>query len=69
MTSSEVSSRGIGNNLGYVLVYTALKVVMTSIFVWGLLERRDWTVLRMGWDSLSVLVLCVLGIVGFYFVQ
>jgi cation:H+ antiporter len=50
-------------------VYTALKAVMTSIFVWGLLERRDWTVLRMGWDSLSVLVLCVLGIVGFYFLQ
>lgn len=42
---------------------------MTSIFVWALLERRDWTVLRMGWDSLSVLVLGVLGIVGFYFVQ
>jgi cation:H+ antiporter len=52
------------------IIYAAgLGVVMTSIFIWGLLERKDWTILRMGWDSLSVLVLCVLGIVGFYFLQ
>ena len=46
-----------------------LGILVTCIFIWGLLERRDWTVLRMGWDSLSVLILCFLGIIGFYFLQ
>lgn len=33
-----------------------LSVLVTAIFLIGLLERRDRTVLRMGWDSLAVLV-------------
>lgn len=46
-----------------------LGILVTCIFIWGLLERRDWTVLRLGWDSLTVLILCLLGITGFYFLQ
>lgn len=52
------------------IVYAGgLGVLMTCILILGLLERRDWTILRMGWDSLSVLVLCLLGITGFYFLR
>ena len=50
------------------IVYAAgLGILMTGIFIWGLLERRDWTVFRMGWDSLTVLILGLFGIIGFYF--
>jgi cation:H+ antiporter len=44
----------------------ALGVVVTSIFLLGLLERRDRTVLRMGVDSLAVLVIYVSGLAGLY---
>lgn len=41
-------------------------MVVTCIFLLGLLERRDKTVLRMGVDSLSVLLVYGCGLVGLY---
>jgi len=38
----------------------ALGMVVTLVYLWGLLERQDRTYLRMGWDSLAVTLL-VLG--------
>lgn len=38
-----------------------LGILVTCIYLWGLLERRDRTVLRMGWDSAAVLVVTVAG--------
>lgn len=43
--------------------------VVTCVFLWGLLERRDRTILGMGVDSALVLVLYFGGLVVFYFVQ
>jgi cation:H+ antiporter len=48
------------------LFAAALGMVVTCIFLLGLLERRDRTVLGMGVDSLAVLVVYVVGLVGLY---
>lgn len=44
----------------------ALGMIVTSIFLLGLLERRDRTILRMGVDSLAVLVVYVAGLAALY---
>ncbi|WP_235935020.1 sodium:calcium antiporter [Candidatus Laterigemmans baculatus] len=41
----------------------ALGIMTTSIYLWGVLERRDRTVFGMGIDSAVVLVLYVVGLV------
>ncbi|MGE0370679.1 MAG: sodium:calcium antiporter [Gammaproteobacteria bacterium] len=39
-----------------------LGLVLTTIFMVGVVERRDRTVLRMGWDSLAALVFYIAGL-------
>lgn len=46
-----------------------LGLVVTCIFLIGLLERRDRTVLGMGVDSLAVLITYLIGLGGLYYVQ
>jgi cation:H+ antiporter len=43
---------------------TALGIVLTVVYLWGLITRPHRQVARMGLDSLAVLVLYALGIVG-----
>ena len=43
-----------------------LTVVLTGLFMIGLIERRDRTVLRMGVDSLAVLLVYVAGLAMLY---
>jgi len=43
---------------------TALGMVLTVVYLWGLVTRPNRVVLRMGLDSISVLVLYVGGIAG-----
>ena len=38
-----------------------LGIVVTLVYLWGLLEREDRTLLRMGWDSAAVVVLVLVG--------
>lgn len=45
----------------------ALGIVATGLYLWGLLERRDRTVMSFGQDSLLVLLTYVAGMVVFYF--
>ncbi|QEG33369.1 sodium:calcium antiporter [Bythopirellula goksoeyrii] len=45
----------------------ALGIMATSIYLWGILERRDRTILGMGQDSFVILCLYFLGIGFFYF--
>jgi cation:H+ antiporter len=46
--------------LGRVGAFSAfgalLGLILTALFMAGLVERRDRTVFRMGWDSLAALV-------------
>jgi cation:H+ antiporter len=44
----------------------AIGMVVTAIFLLGLLERRDRTILGMGMDSAGVLLVYGFGIVGLY---
>ena len=46
-----------------------LGVLVTAVYLWGLLERRDRTVLHMGWDSVAVLVLTATGTVVLYLLE
>lgn len=43
-----------------------LALVLTAIFLVGMLERRDRTVMRMGWDSLGALACYAGGVIVLY---
>lgn len=45
---------------------TALGIVLTSIYLWGILERRDRTILGMGYDS-ALILLFYFGGMGLYY--
>ena len=47
----------------------ALAMIVTCIFLLGMLERRDRTVLGMGIDSLLVLIIYVAGLGGLYYLR
>jgi cation:H+ antiporter len=47
----------------------ALGIAVTCLYLWGLLERRDKTVLGMGIDSVAVLVLYVGGLIVLYIIR
>jgi cation:H+ antiporter len=45
---------------------TSLAALLTAIYIWGLIARPQHRILRMGVDSLLVVVAYVLGIVGLF---
>ena len=47
---------------GFSAFGALMGLVLTAIFMAGVIERRDRTVLRMGWDSLAALFFYSLGI-------
>ena len=58
------------NELGrFEVVSALLGASLTGVFLVGLLERRDPTIMRMGYDSLAVIVLFCGGLVLLYAVQ
>lgn len=46
-----------------------LGIVMTCIYLWGVLERRDRTVWNFGIDSALVLIVYAAGLVTLYFIR
>lgn len=50
-------------------VATLLGIVLTCFYLLGLLERKDRTIFRMGYDSLAVIVTYGGGLVLLYFLQ
>ncbi|WP_153557500.1 sodium:calcium antiporter [Roseimaritima sediminicola] len=44
----------------------AMGIITTSLYLWGILERRDRTILGMGQDSLAVLVVYILGLAVYW---
>ena len=51
------------------LFAATIGLVVTCIYLLGLLERRDRTLLRMGYDSVAVLVAYTSGLIGLYFLK
>jgi len=49
------------------LLMGGLSIVMTALYLWGLLERRDRSILRMGVDSGWVLIAYAIGLGVLYF--
>ena len=47
-------------------VAALMGIIMTGILLLGLLERRDWTILRMGYDSAAMLVVFAGGLILLY---
>jgi cation:H+ antiporter len=55
------------NEVGrFALVATLLGIVVTTLYMAGLVERRDRTLLRMGYDSLAVLATYLGGVFLLY---
>jgi cation:H+ antiporter len=50
----------------FEIVASLLALIITGIFVVGLLERKDKTVLRMGYDSLAALLIYASGLLILY---
>jgi cation:H+ antiporter len=44
----------------------AVAAVMTCVYLWGLMERADRTILRIGWDSALALVIYLTGVAVLY---
>jgi cation:H+ antiporter len=51
-----------------VLFLSALGILVTAAYIWGLLERRDKTFLRMGIDSFVVILIEIGGLFVLYFI-
>lgn len=55
-------------HVGDALVFVcAIGAIMTSIYLWGLLERQDRTVFGIGWDSAAAVVVYFGGMAVLYF--
>lgn len=52
-----------------VVFVAVVGAVMTCIYLWGLMEREDRTVLGVGWDSAAAVLVYVGGMTVLYFVQ
>ncbi|REJ79677.1 MAG: sodium:calcium antiporter, partial [Planctomycetota bacterium] len=53
---------------GSAILLASLGIIMTSLYLWGLLERRDKSVFGMGVDSWWVLIAYVAGLTLLYFI-
>jgi cation:H+ antiporter len=50
----------------FEMVAALLGIILTAIYLIGLLERRDRTILRMGYDSLAAILLYTAGVAVLY---
>lgn len=50
----------------FAAVGALIAIVLTALFLAGMIERRDRTVLRMGWDSLAAVAAYVAGLSVLY---
>jgi cation:H+ antiporter len=57
-----------GVEMSVVFVAT-IGMLMTCIYLWGLMERENRTVLRVGWDSAAISLVYVGGMTVLYFTQ
>lgn len=58
------------NDVGPIAIVSALMgILLTAVYVAGIIERRNRTILRMGWDSAIVLVVYILGMIAIYSIR
>jgi cation:H+ antiporter len=62
--------KAVINEVGAFSAFASLiAITVTAIFIVGLAERRNRTILRMGYDSLAVLIVYLTGLVVLYFLR
>jgi cation:H+ antiporter len=54
---------------GPVVFVAAIGAGMTCLYVWGLVERQNRAVLRMGWDSVAAVLLYSGGMTVLWFLR
>jgi cation:H+ antiporter len=59
----------IENTEGSVVFVASIGAIMTSIYLWGLMERENRTVLGVGWDSAAALLVYLGGMAVLYFMR
>lgn len=59
----------LGQAGDFEMIATLLAILLTSIYLVGLLERRDRTFWRMGYPSLAVIVTYAAGVTALYFIN
>jgi cation:H+ antiporter len=52
-----------------VVFVAAIGAIMTSIYLWGMLERRDRTILKVGIDSAAAVIVYLGGMTLLYFLE
>lgn len=50
-----------------IVFVAAIGAIMTSIYLWGMLERRDRTILGVGWDSAGAVLVYGTGMTVLFF--
>lgn len=51
----------------FEVIASLLALILTGIYILGMLDRRDRTILRMGYDSLTVIIVFVAGLIVLYY--
>lgn len=51
---------------GSVVLVAAVGAIMTCVYLWGLLERENRTVLGIGWDSAAAIAVYLMGMTALY---
>jgi cation:H+ antiporter len=55
---------------GHTVVFVAsVGALMTCVYLWGLMERENRTVLGIGWDSVAALLVYIGGMAVLYLIQ
>ena len=52
-----------------VVFAATIGAVMTCLYLWGLMERQNRTILRLGWDSAAAVLVYIGGVAVLYVIQ
>ena len=70
LIGSIISGKSIMDTIGPFDVYlTALGILLTGIYIIGLIIKSKQQIFRLGYDSIAILFVYLLGIVGLFFIQ
>jgi cation:H+ antiporter len=54
---------------GPVVFVAAIGAVLTCVYLWGMMERENKTILSIGWDSAAALIVYLGAMTALYFME
>lgn len=70
LVGSIISGQSIMNAIGSVDIYfTGLAILLTGVYLVGLIIKSNRQFLRLGYDSIAILILYLLGLFGLLFIK